>query len=274
MFKITRFFKTIASIGHGLVVFFFLFLLALLIRQAPLAVKNSIVSSALSTILYPAQRVISSVDDFYGKSAENELLKKENAELRFELYRAKEGLQELVRLHELVRFEDKWDYPIITARVIGRNPGRFLTTFVINRGAQQGLKQEMPVFSMRGLVGKIARVERNHASVQLLVDPNLKLSVMGKRTRVVGFLESANATHLSILIPTSAGMKTGDTLITSGLGGVFPKGIDVGIVKKIDKADLEVMRYMEVLPFQDFSLLEEVFVMQKEPNWIVQEMLK
>ena len=251
-----------------------LFLLALLIRQAPLSIKNSIVSSALTTIFYPAQRLISSIDDFYGKSAENELLKKENAELRIEVYKAKEGLQELIRLHELVRFDDKWDYPIITARVVGRNPGRFLTTVVINRGINHGLKEEMPVFSMRGLVGKTSKVEANHASVQLLVDPNLKLSVMGKRTRVVGFLESVNAYHLSVLIPTSAGMKVGDTLITSGLGGIFPKGIEVGLVKKIHKADLEVMRDMEVVPFQEFSFLEEVFVMQKEPNWIVQEMLK
>lgn len=274
MFKITRFLKTISSIGHGLIVFMILFLLALLIRQAPLPIKNSIVSSALTTIFYPAQRLISSIDDFYGKSAENELLKKENAELRIEVYKAKEGLQELIRLHELVRFDDKWDYPIITARVVGRNPGRFLTTVVINRGINHGLKEEMPVFSMRGLVGKTSKVEANHASVQLLVDPNLKLSVMGKRTRAVGFLESVNAYHLSVLIPTSAGMKVGDTLITSGLGGIFPKGIEVGLVKKIHKADLEVVRYIEVVPFQEFSFLEEVFVMQKEPNWIVQEMLK
>lgn len=274
MFRITRLLKTIASIGHGLAVFFFLLLLAVFIRQADLMIKNSIVTSALSTIFFPAQYIIASIDDYYGKSSENEKLKRENAELRVELYRAKEGLKELSRLHELVRFEDTWDYPIVTARVVGRNPGRFLTTFVINRGKHHGLKEEMPVFSMRGLVGKISKVEWKHATVQLLVDPNLKLSVMEKRTRAVGILEFVNGRNLSAMIPTNAGVKMGDTLITSGLGGIYPKGIEVGVVNDIHKSDLEVMRNMEVLPFQEFSLLEEVFVMQKEPDWIVREMLK
>lgn len=274
MFRFTRFLKAIASMGHGVVVFIFLLFIAIFMRQANLSVKNSIVSTALSTIFYPGQSLIASIDDFHGKTIENEQLKRENAELRVDLYRAREGLQELSRLHDLVRFDDKWDYPIVTARVVGRNPGRFLTTFVINRGKNHGLKTEMPVFSMRGLVGKISKVASNHATVQLLVDPNLKLSVMEKRTRVVGFLESVNGRSLSAMIPTNAGVKTGDTLITSGLGGIFPKGIDVGIVEDIHKSDLEVMRYMDVLPFQEFSLLEEVFVMQKEPDWIVREMLR
>ena len=65
----------------------------------------------------------------------------------------------------------------------------------------------------------------------------------------------------------------GDTLITSGLGGIFPKGIPVGTVHKVRKADLDVMSLMDVKPFQEFSTLEEVFVMQKEPDWIIQELL-
>ena len=73
----------------------------------------------------------------------------------------KRRIERTSRLHELVRFEDTWDYPIVTARVVGRNPGRFLTTFVINRGKHHGLKEEMPVFSMRGLVGKFPRWNGN-----------------------------------------------------------------------------------------------------------------
>jgi rod shape-determining protein MreC len=61
--------------------------------------------------------------------------------------------------------------------------------------------------------------------------------------------------------------------VTSGLGGIFPKGIPVGTVKEVRKSDLDVMRQMEVNPFQDFSILEEVFVMEKEPDWIIQELL-
>jgi rod shape-determining protein MreC len=75
------------------------------------------------------------------------------------------------------------------------------------------------------------------------------------------------------MIPTHAGVKVGDTLITSGLGGIFPKGIPVGTVTRIRPSDLEVMQLMDVMPFQEFSSLEEVFVMGKEPEWVVQELL-
>lgn len=242
-------------------------------RQAPDSVRNGIVSSALGTVFYPAQAVISSVDAFRSVVDENEHLKEENARLRQETYHASEGLQELARLHTLVRFDDKWDYPIVTARVVGHNPGRFLTTIIINRGSTHGVKENMPVFSMNGLVGKITKVSLAHSRVQLMVDPNLKLSVIERKTRVVGFLESVDGYLLTAMIPTHAGVKEGDTLITSGLGGIFPKGIPVGTVKAVRASDLDVMRQMDVEPFQDFSTLEEVFVMEKDPDWIIRELL-
>jgi rod shape-determining protein MreC len=96
---------------------------------------------------------------------------------------------------------------------------------------------------------------------------------MDRKTRVVGFLESMDGVRLTAMVPTHAGIRAGDTLITSGLGGIFPKGIPVGTVKDIRKSDLDVMRQMDVEPFQDFTTLEEVFVMEKEPDWIVKELL-
>ncbi|WP_290991609.1 rod shape-determining protein MreC [Fibrobacter sp.] len=248
-------------------------MLGLLMRQAPLPIRESIVTTAVSTLYFPAQRIVSAVGHYKSIAFENEQLKEENARLRQETYHAREGLQELARLHTLVRFDDKWDYPIVTSRVVGHNPGRFLTTMVINRGTEHGVHENMPVFSMNGLVGKVSKATLNHSRVQLLVDPNLKLSVMDRKTRVVGFLESMDGVRLTAMVPTHAGIRPGDTLITSGLGGIFPKGIPVGTVKDVRKSDLDVMRQMDVEPFQDFTTLEEVFVMEKEPDWIVKELL-
>lgn len=273
MLRAFRFIVGLFSQKHGIVAFAFFLLLGILMRQAPEAMQKSVISAALASVFYPAQMVISSVDEFRSVAHENEMLKEENARLRQETYYASEALQELARLHALVRFDDKWDYPIVTARVVGHNPGRFLTTLVINRGTSRGVKEDMPVFSMNGLVGKVSKATLTHSRVQLLVDPNLKLSVLERRTRVVGFLESVDGRTLSAMIPTHAGVKVGDTLITSGLGGIFPKGIPVGTVTQIRPSDLEVMQLMDVVPFQEFSSLEEVFVMGKEPEWVVQELL-
>lgn len=273
MLRAFRFIVGLFSQKHGIVAFAFFLLLGILMRQAPETTQKSVISAALASVFYPAQMVISSVDEFRSVAHENEMLKEENARLRQETYYASEALQELARLHALVRFDDKWDYPIVTARVVGHNPGRFLTTLVINRGTSRGVKEDMPVFSMNGLVGKVSKATLTHSRVQLLVDPNLKLSVLERRTRVVGFLESVDGRTLSAMIPTHAGVKVGDTLITSGLGGIFPKGIPVGTVTQIRPSDLEVMQLMDVMPFQEFSSLEEVFVMGKEPEWVVQELL-
>ncbi|SHL28311.1 rod shape-determining protein MreC [Fibrobacter sp. UWH4] len=273
MFRAFRFIVDLFSQRHGIVAFVFFLVLGLLMRQSPEPVRESIVTTALSTIYYPAQRIVSAVGHYKSIALENEQLKEENARLRQETYHAREGLQELARLHTLVRFDDKWDYPIVTSRVVGHNPGRFLTTMVINRGTEHGVHENMPVFSMNGLVGKVSKATLNHSRVQLLVDPNLKLSVMDRKTRVVGFLESMDGVRLTAMVPTHAGIRPGDTLITSGLGGIFPKGIPVGTVKDVRKSDLDVMRQMDVEPFQDFTTLEEVFVMEKEPDWIVKELL-
>ena len=273
MLRAYRFIVDLFTQRHGIVAFVFFLVLGLLMRQAPVPIRESIVSTAVSTLYFPAQRIVSAMGHYKSIAQENEQLKEENARLRQETFHAREGLQELARLHTLVRFDDKWDYPIVTARVVGHNPGRFLTTMVINRGVEHGVKENMPVFSMNGLVGKISKSTTNHSRVQLLVDPNLKLSVMDRRTRVVGFLESMDGRRLTAMIPTHAGVHTGDTLVTSGLGGIFPKGIPVGTVKEIRKSDLDVMCQMDVNPFQEFSILEEVFVMEKEPDWIVKELL-
>ena len=273
MFRAFRFIVDLFSQRHGIVAFVFFLVLGLLMRQAPLPIRESIVTTAISTLYFPAQRIVSAVGHYKSIALENEQLKEENARLRQETYHAREGLQELARLHTLVRFDDKWDYPIVTSRVVGHNPGRFLTTMVINRGTEHGVHENMPVFSMNGLVGKVSKATLNHSRVQLLVDPNLKLSVMDRKTRVVGFLESMDGVRLTAMVPTHAGIRAGDTLITSGLGGIFPKGIPVGTVKDVRKSDLDVMRQMDVEPFQDFTTLEEVFVMEKEPDWIVKELL-
>lgn len=273
MLRAIRFIVDLFSQRHGILAFVFFLMLGFLMRQAPETVKNNIVANMLGSVFYPAQMVMTSVNAYRSVVTENEQLKEENARLRQETYYASEGLQELTRLHTLVRFDDKWDFPIVTARVVGHNPGRFLTTLIINRGTRHGVKENMPVFSMNGLVGKITKTSYAHSRVQLLVDPNLKLSVRERRTRVVGFLESLDGHMLTAMIPSHAGVKEGDTLITSGLGGIFPKGIPVGTVKAVRKADLDVMRLMDVTPFQEFATLEEVFVMEKDPEWIIQEML-
>ncbi len=274
MLKLGGIFRKFCAFGRGILVLAFLLFVASSMRLLPMPAKERLTSAFLSTVFYPVQYLVASVDDFRNVLGENEKLKEENARLRLELDYARDGLRELVRLRALVRFDNHWDYPIVTSRIIGRNPGRLVTTLIVNRGLADGLKTDMPVFSMSGLVGRVAKVASHHAQVQVIVDPNLKFSVLNMRTRTVGFAESFDGKRLAATVPAHAGIREGDTLVTSGLGGIFPKGIGVGVVKEIVPHDMDVLSTMVIQPFQEVSQLEEVFIMQKEPDWIVRELLE
>lgn len=274
MLKLSALVRKFCAFGRGILVLAFLLLLAAGMRVLPVPAKEQLTSAFLSSVFYPVQYLVASVDDFRNVIEENEKLKEQNARLRIELDYARDGLRELTRLRALVRFDNHWDYPIVTARVIGRNPGRMVTTLILNRGIADGLKTDMPVFSMSGLVGRISKVAAHHAQVQVIADPNLKFSVLNVRTRTIGFAETYDGKTLMATVPSHAGIIVGDTLVTSGLGGIFPKGIGVGIVSDVLPQDMEVLSLMEIKPFQEVSQLEEVFVMQKEPDWIVRELLE
>lgn len=268
-----RFLGSLFSKGHGLVLFVLLLAVGFGIRHLEKDEKETVVAGALASVYYPAQVAVSSVNRIHSIAYENDSLKRENALLKMERDNLREGLEETKRLRELVHFDNVWKYSIVTARVIGRNPGRLLTTFVVNRGTEHGIDLNMPVFTTRGLVGRISAVSKTHAKVQLLPDPALHVSVMVQRTRVVGFLNGGSANYLQAMIPSYTGVREGDTLVTSGLGGIYPKGIGVGVVRAHRKGDVEVVTDLELDPFQKFTRLEEVFIMRKEPDWITQEML-
>ena len=103
------------------------------------------------------------------------------------------------------------------------------------------------------------------------MDPENKVSVLENRTRITGILESPDSRKLFVELPAHADLKVGDTLVTSGLGGIYPKGIRIGLVLHIFPGDIDVMKKAEVVPFQNPSEIEEVFVLKKKIDWIVRE---
>lgn len=272
MFKLGALLRSACAFGRGILVLGILLAFGVAMRVVSVEKKEAIASSALSSVFYPLQALTSSVDGYHSVLAQNEVLKEQNARLRLELDNAREGLKELVRLRALVRFDNRWDYPIVTSRVVGKNPGRVVTTLVVNRGEVDGLKVDMPAFSMNGVVGRVSRVAAHHAQIQVILDPSMKFSVMDSRTRTIGFAEPMDSHSLMVTVPTHAGVRAGDTLVTSGLGGIFPKGLGVGYVKEVRKMDLDVISLLVVEPFQEVTELEELFVMEKEPDWVVREL--
>jgi rod shape-determining protein MreC len=228
------------------------------------------VARALSmTIFYPAYIAVSQVPAFTGLYSENKRLRQELADIRMQLQLFREEAAENVRLRGLVGFAEHTLYTLIPARVVARDPSPQYRSVIVSGGRTHGVEQYMPVVGERGAAGKVVQVLENISMVQLLRDPSSRTSVMVGRSRAVGILQTENGRDFFVRLRSHEDAGTGDTIVTSGLGGIYPKGLTVGFVKKIDDGNPLFKR-----AYIDFSVnfdkLEEVFIMRLPPLWAAQ----
>jgi rod shape-determining protein MreC len=188
--------------------------------------------------------------------------------LRAQLARARldgavmeEQSRELERMQRMLGFRETSSFKLLSARVIAREASRPGSGYKIDRGARDGVREELAVLTPDGLVGKVVAVEPRSAWVRPLMARACKVSVRLERTRVDGILDWSpeRGLHLTF-VPLRAEAAVGDVVVTSGLGGVFPRGVKVGEVTAIEPAPSEGSLRLMVRPAVDFSGLEEVFV--------------
>ena len=152
------------------------------------------------------------------------------------------------------------------ARVIGRNADNWWKSLQIDRGTNDGLRENLAVINADGLVGKTIHVTRGEARVLLLTDPNCKTSALLQESREVGVcagIENAGDTALVMTyVKRGTTILAGERVLTSGLGGVFPKGLAIGTATKA-QINPQTGMYLDVTvkPTVDFRRLEEVMVL-------------
>jgi rod shape-determining protein MreC len=255
--------------GRGSAVFAVLVCISLYMQLVQVKQKQNIADFFLSSVFYLPQSMLSYVLHVGSLSKENAFLKKENAKLKLEIDLTKEYTIENERLKKLLHFENNWNYPVFLTQIIGRNPGVYMATVVVNNGEMDSISYGMPVFTTEGLVGKVSKVFPTHSMVQLLSDPNSRTSVISQRSRVLGVVFSRENGEMQVQVSSYADLVLGDTLVTSGLGGIYPKGIPVGVVSRLNKNNSEVLSYGNVNLLQRIESLEEVFVIRKNMDWII-----
>lgn len=196
-------------------------------------------------------------------------LRQENQKLKEQLYNMilkersnHELIEENRRLKNLLNLKEKKKEFIAASNVIKRGSNKFLKTLWINKGQKSGIVVNMPVITLNGLIGKIIFTSDDFSEVLLLTDPNFSVAVRIERTRVEGIL-NGNGTSLCSLkyIPLEEEVIIGDRLITSGTDGIFPEGIPVGVVKKVDRK-IGIFQNIDVIPLQPETQIEEVAVIK------------
>jgi rod shape-determining protein MreC len=246
--------------------------------------------SIVGTVLAPIQRALYSatdaIADFFGRvfsssdlATENLDLRAKVAELEGQLQDADETKKENERLRELLNYEAEPGVEFVTARVIGRDPNHWYSTFIINLGITDGIEIDMPVVNGEGLIGRIVEVGVTWSRVMPIVDSSSGVSGFVVRTRDNGILNGAPSAgnesaklRMSKLV-LDADLLPGDIVITSGQGGVFPKGIPIGEVTEVSQNNDGMRNQAIVTPFVDFAHLEEVMVITTFPL-DVQELLQ
>jgi len=204
-----------------------------------------------------------------GIQEENRNLKKKINELKAVLVSYQEGYQEAQRLKKLLAITDDDRYRFVTAKVIGREQAALSRTILINKGSSDGLKNGMPVVAYPGLIGRLTDVSWHVSRVLLFIDENSNVDAIVQRNRTQGIISGAGSQGMMLkYISKTQDVQKGDVIVSSGMGGVFPKGWLIGQVMNVDKQDAGLFLKIKVAPFVDFSKLEELLILSSEATTI------
>ena len=191
-------------------------------------------------------------------------LKEKNDRLKMENSLLREKVLEYERLKKLLNFKEAYSFQSVACNVVGRNVDGYLKYIIIDRGSEDGIELKDPVISFDGLVGSVSEVYKNTARVDVILNIKNNASIMNKRTRAVGIIRGNGEGQLVVdYYDRLDKVEINDELITSGLGGVYPKGIAVGVVNRVDEKDTGLFQDLFVRPVVDFYKLENVLVLKR-----------
>ena len=197
-----------------------------------------------------------------GAAAENTRLATEVNELKAKMLDYDEHIQEISRLRNLLGFVQHHQSRQLVAEVIGIPSEEPFHTLRIARGEWDEVKIGMPVITAGGIIGRVIRTGLKFADVQLSTDSNFNLDVLLQRTRDRGVLKGVSGQYCLLKLNRRSEIRIGDTVVTSGIVGGFPKGLPVGRVVRISYESDNISQMITVEPWVDYYRLEEVVVLE------------
>jgi len=195
---------------------------------------------------------------FHAKK-QNEDLSFENRKLLNELAAFQEVALENERLRKIVKFNETVQGPKIVARVIAQDVSPEFRVVRVNKGKKDGAENGMAVVALEGVVGRVFRIGRDFSDVLTMLDSSSAIDSLIQRNRVRGIVEGTGSQTLNLkYLRRTDDVQEGDILVSSGIGGLFPRGLAVGKVISVKKKNFGITQQVEVMPAVDFNRLEEV----------------
>lgn len=231
-------------------------------------------SGAVLDLTVPVQKMVSvpfeAVENTWesyvalmGVRDENDSLRSELARLEDENVQLREALVAGGRLDQVAAMRDEFEIPMLPAELVGVDVSAWFRSVLLSRGRMHGIYAGMPVTSETGVVGLVTTTSRTAAKVMLLLDRQSAVDCVVQRSRTRGLVRGGLADEqLGFEFVARGGdVEVGDEVITSGLGGVYPKGLRIGRVASLSEPDRNLLTTAVVEPAVDFARLEQVFVM-------------
>lgn len=244
-----------------IILFVILEIVAILLLNKSSYYQNSKMTSWANSIAGGWYSGVSSVDEYFGLRHENELLAKENAQLRAQLESSYIHYTDSVfEVHDTV-YKQRYDYT--EAQIIKNSWNHDNNYIMINKGSLHGIHPDMAVISPQGIVGVVVNTTRNFSTIMPILHRNSRNSVKIKRTGTTGSLvwKGRNAQHATVIdIPTTHKLYKNDTIITSGLANDFPEGIMVGYIEGLSSVPGSGFYEVNVRLSTDFNKLDYVYV--------------
>jgi len=249
--------------GRGAVSLLVVVLFSLwLARFEPLQ-RERVRRGLLTTVLLPIHSVVTAFKIRTDMAGTITRLEQENTRLQVRNAILRDMSAENERLRQMLRLAPRVSYPLLAAEILARQSVRPMGSWVVDRGHEAGVEEGMAVLGPDGVIGRVIESGHGFSLVQVLTDPDCRVAVLNLRSRHPGTLISPDGLRLEAEINVNADYKPGDTLVTWGAGGVFPKGLPVGLVVTADPHAVGVLRQCVIKPFQDLSQVENVFLVMR-----------
>jgi rod shape-determining protein MreC len=193
---------------------------------------------------------------------ENKRLQLETTTLKRRLEQLQDQALETQRLERLLAMRQASRAEFLTARVVGKDATNWFKTILLDRGSLEGIRRNQSVLAPDGLVGRVVEVTLSSARVQLLTDPVSAVGGLIQRTRVTGIVSGNLGAGARVrYLPLMADVAVGDEVLTSGMGGVFPKGILIGRITSVERKSGALFQEATLQSAVDLSRLEEVLIL-------------
>jgi rod shape-determining protein MreC len=231
-----------------------------------LAVLTTPIQSALARVNRATVGVWSTYREWKNVRAENRRLREEAQRLRVEALQVTETVAENQRLRRLLALKQAMPLATLSGEVIAREWGGWVRSLTVNRGRADHVARLTAVIGPDGLIGRVVDVRPSASIVQVLTDPASTVGAVVVRTRTQGIVEGEprGTLRFKYMARDGSGIQVGDLVVTSGAGGLFPRGIPVGRVRAIDDRGSALFSYAQLAPAVDFARIDDVLLIVGE----------